>query len=167
MRFFRWRPAIRSLVGRAVAYAGSVYAGRLMPGTVWCRYGASLVLALALLSCTGGESDLTGTWTGTITDSVAGIGTLSLTITQTDSQLTGTWQSTFADSTDNNGGNLSGSVAAASIALVLSAAQPQACSLTVAVTRDNEAPDHFTGTYVAFNCARAESGSLEVTRHSG
>ena len=150
-----------------MAYSGSGPAGRLGPGTAWRRCGASLVLVLALLSCTGGESDLTGTWTGTITDSVAGIGTLSLTMTQTATQLTGTWQSTFADPTNNNGGNLSGSVAAASIALVLAAAQPQACSLTVAVTRDNEPADHFTGTYVAFNCARAQNGSLEVTRHSG
>ena len=148
-----------------MAPAGGRHAGRRRPGAVWHRYGASLVLVLTLLRCTGGESDLTGTWTGTITDSVAGIGALSLTITQTASQLTGTWQSTFADPTNTNGGSLSGSVAASSIALVLFAAQPQACELTVAVTRDNEAVDHFTGTYVAFNCARAESGSLEATRH--
>ena len=148
-----------------MAPAGGRCAGRRRPGTGWRRYGVSIVLVLTLLRCTGGESDLTGTWTGTITDSVAGIGALSLTITQTASQLTGAWQSTFADPANTNGGSLSGSVAAASIALVLSAAQPQACALTVAVTRDNEAAEHLTGTYVAFNCARAESGSLEATRH--
>src|SRR5262245_20856252 len=100
-----------------------------MPGTLWRRYGVSLVLALTLLRCTGGEADLTGAWTGIINDSLAGVGTLRLTITQTDTQLTGTWQSTFADPTNNAGGSLSGSVSGDSIALVLSAAQPQLCSL--------------------------------------
>src|SRR5215831_13362630 len=133
-------------------------------GTSWRRYARSIVLALALLRCTGGESDLTGTWTGTITDSVAGIGTLSLTITQTASQLSGTWQSTFADSANNTGGNLSGTVADSSTALLLAAAQPQACSFTVAVKRDNADTSHFTGTYVAVGCTRAESGNLDVRR---
>ena len=134
-------------------------------GTSWRRYARSIVLALALLRCTGGgESDLAGTWTGTMTDSVAGIGTLNLTITQTAAQLSGTWQSTFADPTNNSGGNLSGTVADSSTALVLAAAQSQACSFTVAVKRDNADESHFTGTYVAFGCTRAGSGNLDVRR---
>jgi len=135
-----------------------------MPGTLWRWYGVSLVLALALLRCTGGEADLTGIWTGTLIDSIAGTGTLRLTITQNTSQLTGTWQSTFADPTNNGGGSLAGSVSEASTALVLSAAQPQACSLTVAVTRDSTDDGHFTGTYVTFNCARTGNGTLDVRR---
>lgn len=134
-----------------------------MPGTFWRRYGVSLVLALALLRCTGSEADLTGAWTGTLIDSSAGTGTLSLTITQNTSQLTGTWQTTFADSRNNSGGTLSGSVSETSTALVLSAAEP-ACSLTVAVTRDSTDDKHFTGTYVTFNCARTSNGTLDVRR---
>jgi len=156
--------ASRTHALRAAAHAGGVQDRGAMRGTPWRRYVGSIVLALALLRCTGGESDLTGTWTGTITDSVAGIGALSLTITQTASQLTGTWQSTFPDPTNNNGGSLSGTVADASIALVLAAAQPQACSFTVAVSRDNADANHFTGTYVAFACTRTESGNLDVRR---
>jgi hypothetical protein len=149
---------------RATAHSRGVSDRGTLWGTSWRRYARSIVLALALLRCTGGESDLTGTWTGTMTDSVAGIGALSLTITQTAAQLSGTWKSTFADPTNNTGGSLSGTIADASTALVLTAAQPQACSFTVAVKRDNADTSHFTGTYVAFGCTRTESGNLDVRR---
>jgi hypothetical protein len=143
---------------------GSVQAGGSMPGTAWRRYGGSLVLALilALLGCGGGERDLTGTWAGTIQDSVAGVGTLLFTFTQTDTRLTGSWQTAFTDPRNNNAGTLSGTVGDPSIALVLSTSQPPACSFTVAANRDDE--NHFKGTYASFNCASPQSGSLDVTR---
>ena len=138
-----------------------------MTGTPWRRYAGSIVLTLtlALLGCSGDERpNLVGTWTGTIQDSVAGLGTLLLTISQTDTQLTGTWQSTFTAPTNNNGGTLSGTVGDPAIALVLATSRPQACSLTVAATRDEDNDNHFTGTYASFNCALAQSGSLDVRR---
>src|SRR5690349_18541710 len=53
---------------------GCVREGGTMPRTSWRRYGWSIILALtlALLGCSGGddEPNLTGTWTGTIQDSV-------------------------------------------------------------------------------------------------
>ena len=97
-------------------------------------------------------------------DNVAGIGTLLLTLSQTDTQVNGTWQSTFADPANNNGGTVSGSVSDPSITLVLSAAQPGVCSFTVAANRDDDEDNRFTGTYAAFNCPRAQSGTVDVTR---
>ena len=138
-----------------------------MTGTPWRRYAGSIVLAitLALLGCSGDDKpNLAGTWTGTIQDSVAGFGTLLLTISQTDTQLTGTWQSTFPNPTNNNGGTLSGTVGDPAIALVLATSRSQACSLTVAATLDEDNDNHFTGTYASFNCALAQSGSLDVRR---
>ena len=47
-----------------------------MQWTPWRRYGGGivLVLALAIFGCSGDEDrNLTGTWTGTIQDSVAGL----------------------------------------------------------------------------------------------
>ena len=136
--------------------------------TPWRRYGESivlgLVLALAMWGCSGGEEDLTGTWTGTLQDSVGGIGTILLTISQSDSQLTGTWQSTFPDPANNNGGTLSGTVGDPSIALVLTTSRPPACSFTVAASRDEDDEDHFTATYASLNCARQQGGNLDVTR---
>src|SRR5262249_56472808 len=137
---------------------------RSMPGTLWRWYGVSLVLALALLRCTGGEADLTGTWTGTLIDSIAGTGTLRLTITQNTSQLTGTWQSTFADATNNGGGSLAGGVSEASTPLGLSAAQPQAGSLTGAGTPDSTDERPLTRPYVTFKFARTRKGALDVRR---
>ena len=145
--------------------AGSVKGGGTMPGTPWRRYGGSIVLALvlALLGCSGDEErNLAGTWTGTVQDNIAGVGTILFTFSQSDAKVTGTWQSTFAESANNNGGTLSGTVGDPAIALVLTSTRSQACSFTVAANRDDE--NHFTGTYAAFDCARIESGSLDVTR---
>lgn len=144
--------------------AGSVRAGGTMPGTPWRSYGGSIVLALllALVGCGGNERNLTGTWTGTIQDSIAGTGVFLFTFTQTDMTVTGTWQSTFVDPANNNGGPLSGTVGDPSIALILSTSRPPACSFTVAANRDNE--NHFMGTYTAFNCSSAQGGSLDVNR---
>jgi hypothetical protein len=135
-----------------------------LSGTPWRKYAQSimLALALALLGCGDGVPNLAGTWTGTIQDSLAGTGALLLTIGQRDTQLSGSWQSTFPDPANNNGGNLSGTVGDASIALVLSASRPGACSFTVAANRDDDR--HFTGTYASFNCGRAQGGTLDVTR---
>lgn len=144
--------------------ASGIPPGTIRPRAAWRRYAGSLVLAVAvaLCGCSGDEPTLTGTWTGTITDNLAGVGSLLLTIAQTGNQLTGTWHSTFADSTQNNGGALAGTVNGDTIALTLTAAQPPACSFTVAATRNDD--DHFSGTYAAANCARVENGSLDVRR---
>jgi hypothetical protein len=137
-----------------------------MQGTQWRQYVGSIVLALALLGCSGDEEPtLTGAWTGTIEDNIAGTGAILLTISQSGAQLNGTWQFTFANPIDNNGGTLSGTGGNPAIALVLSTSQLQACSFTVAANLDEDNDDHFTGTYAAFNCTRAQSGGLDVTRH--
>ena len=145
--------------------AGFVKAGRTMPGTPWRRYGWSilLVLTLALLGCSGGDDpNLTGTWTGTIQDSVVGTGTALFTFSQTDTNVNGTWQFTFSNPASNSGGTLSGTAGDPEIALTLFASQSQACSFTVVASFDDD--DHVTGTYTAFNCTLLQSGSLDINR---
>ena len=135
-----------------------------MPGTPWRRYGRSIVLALtlALLGCSGGdEPNLTGTWTGTIQDSVTGIGTALFTFSQTGTSVNGTWQFTFPNAANNNGGTLSGTATDPSIALTL---QSQACSITVGANFDDDDDNHFTGTYTARNCSPLQDGTLDVHR---
>ena len=105
---------------------------------------------------------LTGTWTGTIQDSLAGTGTALLTFSQTGSNVSGTWQFTFQNLVNNAAGTLSGTAGDPAIALTLSAAQPQACSFTVVANFDDD--DHVTGTYTTFNCTLSQSGSLDVNR---
>jgi len=150
---------------RDEGWAGFVKAGGTMPGTPWRRYGWSIVLALtsALLGCSGDdEPDLTGTWTGTIQDSVAGTGTALFTFSQTGTNVSGTWQFTFQNPVNNSGGSLSGTAGDPAIALTLFAAQAPACSFTVVANFDDD--DNFTGTYTAFNCTLLSSGSLDVHR---
>jgi len=130
----------------------------------WCV----LALGAALLSCSSDNDPkpLTGTWTGTLQESLGGRWTLVLNISQAQRQLTGTWQSTFPDGQYTNGGTLSGIGPAQDllITMVWTTAQPGACSFTVTAMLDNNDEDHFTGTYSPFNCTQPESGSLDVTR---
>jgi hypothetical protein len=145
--------------------AGFVKEEKTMPGTPWRRYrwGIVLALTLALLGCSGGdEPTLTGTWTGTIQDSLAGTGTALFTFSQTGSNVSGTWQFTFSNPANNAVGTLSGTAGNPAIALTLSAAQAQACSFTVVANFDDD--DHVTGTYTTFNCTLSQSGSLDVHR---
>jgi hypothetical protein len=131
------------------------------------RWGV-LMLVIALLSCSSDHDPqpLTGTWTGTLQDSLAGRGGLVLQISQTNRQLTGTWQSTFPDARNNNAGPLSGTGPGQDlmITMVWSSTQPGACSFTVTALLDINDEDHVTGTYVPFNCTQPQSGSLDVTR---
>ena len=131
------------------------------------RWGV-LVLVVVLLSCSSDNDPkpLTGTWTGTLQDSLAGRGVLVLNISQVNRQLTGTWQSTFSDARNNNGGTLSGTGPGQDlmITMVWSTVQPGACSFTVSAMLDNNDEDHFTGTYTPLNCAQPASGSLDVHR---
>jgi hypothetical protein len=139
----------------------------------WSTWGITLALALVILGCDDDEVNrLTGTWTGTVQDSLAGQGTLILSLSHVNTQLTGTWQSTFPDTRFNQGGTLSGAASDrlsgsprdVLITMVWSPSQADACSFTVEATRDNNDDDHFTGTYTSVNCARPESGTLDVTR---
>ena len=139
--------------------------GGSMPGTLWRRYGWSIVLAvtLALLGCSGGDDEptLTGTWTGTIQDSVTGVGTALFTFSQTGTSVSGTWQFTFPNAANNIAGTLSGTATDPSIALTL---QSQACSITVGANFDEDDDNHFTGTYTARNCLPLHDGTLDVHR---
>ena len=134
----------------------------------WRPWWCAVALAVVLLGCSSDNDPrpLTGSWTGTLQDSLAGRGTLVLNISQTAKQLTGTWQSTFPDAQYNNGGTLSGTGPGQDlmITMVWSTAQPGACSFTVTAMLDTNDEDHFTGTYVPLSCGQPESGSLDVTR---
>ena len=138
----------------------------------WYAWGIMLVLVILGCSNDPDPNNLTGTWTGTVQDSLAGRGTLLLTLSHVNTQLTGTWQITFPEAQINNGGTLSGTASNRLtgrpsdllITMVWSPAQATACSFTVEAMLDNNDEDHFTGTYTPLNCTRPESGSLDVTR---
>jgi hypothetical protein len=119
------------------------------------------VLGLALGGCGGDddEDNLSGTFRGTIQDSLAGTGTLTVTLVQNDSTVTGTFQTSFPEG--NGGGSLSGTGDGDTFTLVLTPSQPFGCPLNVTGTIDGDA---IQGTYAAFNCNVVETGSFTLTR---
>jgi hypothetical protein len=126
--------------------------------------GVVLVLTVLLAACGGGSGgggafDYGGTWAGSIQDSLAGPGTASLTMTQSGSNLAGTWQATF--STGNNGGSLVGVVNGNEVVLELHPSNPSFCPYNVVAQRSGST---LAGTYAAFNCVEAVTGSVTVSK---
>jgi hypothetical protein len=105
--------------------------------------------------------DITGTWTGTLNDSLAGVGTVRLTIIQSGSRLSGTWASTFQDPTFSNSGTLTGTYSGTSATITLTPGGQGACPFRVTATPTATA---ITGTYAAVNCQIAIGGSVTVTK---
>src|SRR5215831_10501831 len=134
----------------------------------WCM----LALVVGLLGCSSDNDPkpLTGTWTGTLQDSLAGRGTLVLNISQANRQLTGTWQSTFPDARNNNGGTLSGTGPAQDllITMVWSTAQPRACSFTVTAMLDYEDVLLLVGSLTSLvTCPLRSAGITPLPRYYG
>ncbi len=140
--------------------------------TRWGSGSVLFVLCVALAVGTAGcgdsgEVSLTGTWSGPIQDSVAGPGTVRFTIEENSPVLSGTWLATFADPADTNGGTLAGTFDGHTITITTTSSLPTPCPLRVTATLQG---DHrFTGTYAAFNCSTAVTGtgSFDVIRLGG
>ena len=102
-----------------------------------------------------------GIWTGTVNDAVMGQGTVRLTIAQTGSSIAGTWATTYANATTNNSGSLTGSVNNSTVTATLIPSVPTTCPFNATATLNGSA---MSGTYTAFNCAMAVSGSISVSK---
>jgi hypothetical protein len=132
--------------------------------------GIGLVMIwVALGGCDGDDephdANVTGTFRGTIQDSIAGTGTITVTLAQDDSDLIGTYQTTFADPRNNSAGSVEGEVQGNAVTLTATPSVtpfvPTACPFNVTAIVNG---DQISGTYAAFNCTVAVSGSLTLTR---
>jgi hypothetical protein len=132
--------------------------------------GIGLVMIwVALGGCDGDDephdANVAGTFRGTIQDSIAGPGTLTVTLAQDDSDLRGTYQTTFADPRNNSAGSVEGEVQGNAVTLTATPSVtpfvPTACPFNVTAIVNG---DQISGTYAAFNCTVAVSGSLTLTR---
>lgn len=110
---------------------------------------------------TPGNASLAGNWAGTLSDNFAGTGTLAFTFAQSGSTLTGTWSTAYANPGYNNGGSISGNVNGSSVTAVLSPSVPTTCPFNVVGTRNGSL---LSGTYAAFNCSVAVSGTFTATK---
>lgn len=121
----------------------------------------------ALAGCDSGDNEETvaavaGNYRGTVQDSVAGPGTVVVSIAQNGSSLTGTFQTTFQVAANNNSGSLTGTVSGSSVTLTVTPSRTTSCPFTVTATMVTAT--RLMGTYAAFNCTVAVSGTIDVTQ---
>lgn len=110
------------------------------------------------------RTPLTGTWSGTINDDVAGAGTVTVTFSQgSDGSLSGTFQSTFSNSSFNNQGSVSGEVSGDDVTVLLDSSDPSACDFNATGTRQGS--NEITGNYqTTASCAQSSGGTFDITR---
>jgi len=128
---------------------------------------ACLMCACVVIGCSDEGPLLTGHFRGVVQDSLAGSGTLTITIVQDGQALRGTWQRVFADPANNTEGNLTGTIQNPSdphpsISMLLQPANATSCPLQITATL--RTPAEMIGTYTSVNCGHAVNGTLDVTR---
>lgn len=106
-------------------------------------------------------SDLSGTWSGTVSDAITGQGTARLTIAHAGSSLTGTWATTYSNAAYNNSGSLTGTATGTNVTATLIPTSPTACPFTATTTRNGAS---MSGSYTTFNCAMAVTGSINISK---
>jgi hypothetical protein len=125
-----------------------------------------IVVALLVSTC-GGSSpsspslNLSGNWSGTIVDSLAGTGVLHMTVAQSGSSLTGTAASVYP--TGQGGGSFAGTLNGTNITGTTTPSVPTLCpsNFTAVV---NSAGTQLSGTLAAFNCTVPETATLNLTK---
>jgi hypothetical protein len=125
------------------------------------------IVALLATACTGSSTgpsqslNLSGNWSGSISDTVSGAGTIRLTLAQSGSSITGTEQSVYNAGTGS--GSLTGSVNGLTLTGIAAPSVPTECqsSITAAI---NSSGTQISGTAATFDCTAAESATFTVTK---
>src|SRR5262249_38875025 len=104
-----------------------------------------------------------GNWSGTIVDDISGVGALKFgLIAQPGGGVVGTWATTFPDVSNNEGGNVSATVALVPVQFTLTCAQtPSRGAAIVAMTLSG---NRMSGTYSAVACNGIRRGGMELTK---
>ena len=128
------------------------------------RFVSGLILAV-LVACTestGPTTSLAGNWSGTISSVLYGNGAMAFTLAQSSKALSGTWSATFANAANNDSGSLSGNVSGSAVSIVLTPSNPFTCPFNVTATLSGSTS--MSGTYAAFNCTVAASGTFVAAK---
>lgn len=125
---------------------------------------AGLLTVLTACGSTGGGGpsgfSYGGQWSGTIQDSVAGPGTVTVTLTQSSSTLSGTWQAAFT--AGSNGGSAVGTINGNQVVLELHPASVLVCPYRAILNRSGNT---LSGNYTAFNCLDSVTGTVTITKN--
>jgi hypothetical protein len=122
-----------------------------------------LGLSVGLVGCGGDDDeDIAGTYVGTITDNFAGVGTLTVVLSQNGNTLVGNYTSVFGAGRGAAFGNgdLSGVINGSVASLT---ANPRSGSPCVFIVNASVDDDDITGTYASSNCPN-EFGSINASR---
>ncbi|HEY6358288.1 MAG TPA: hypothetical protein VIX35_08580 [Vicinamibacterales bacterium] len=114
-----------------------------------------LILTTVLaMSCgtTSPSTPLTGTWAGTLTDSVYGAGTFTSTITEVGTNLTGSYTDTFPKIVIS--GSVEGTVNGSGVTLTITPSAPLICPVTETGTL-NSTNTSVSGTYASLSTCTA------------
>lgn len=121
---------------------------------------SALALMFLLAACQSSAGfSYGGSWVGTINDSVAGRGTMTVSMSQFGSQVKGSWTATYASSAA--GGSLTGTVSGTSVVMSLVPSNSSLCPYN-AVT--NLVGSTLSGNYTAYNCSKTITGTLTITK---
>lgn len=131
------------------------------------RQGIVVLICVALLAMACGDdsptspsnSGVTGTWVGSIQSTITGASTVRVTLTQSGSMISGSYSIAQGQAVD--AGNVSGMINGAGINLTATPSDPRTCPFQVTAVWSGNI---ITGTYAAFNCTVAFSGSISLTR---
>lgn len=126
--------------------------------------GISLLLTgLAACSSGGGSASFnySGSWAGSIQDSVAGTGSVTASMTQSGTDFVGTWAADFAGTQYDNGGSLYGIINNESVVIDLQPSNSMACPFDVVANRSGST---LSGNYSAYNCSVTVTGTLSITK---
>jgi hypothetical protein len=104
--------------------------------------------------------NLSGNYSGSITDSINGAGTIHFTLVQAASSITGTFESVYPAGTSS--GAVSGTANGLNVTATLTPSVPTLCPFNVVAIPSNFG-EQLEGTAVAFNCP-AETAAFTVTR---
>lgn len=123
--------------------------------------GFALVFALTVTGCgsnanSPSDTNVAGTWSGTVNSTYAGLSTFRATFGQSGNAISGSW------STSSNGGQFSGSKNGASVSVTATPANPLTCPFTANMTLSSASV--MSGTYAAFNCSVSDSGTITITK---
>lgn len=133
----------------------------------------TIIISIALISslsdCSGGgggspmgaaPASIGGNYSGSLEDSVAGSGSVGLSITQSGSRISGQFADTFSNPAIDNGGSLSGTVTGSTFSGSVKSVFVGACGFSI---KGSLSGSTLSGTYSATSCSGVETGTFSVT----
>jgi hypothetical protein len=128
--------------------------------------GAVALVACAKSSTAPATANVTGSWSGPISDAILGNGTISITLTEAKSDsVVGTWATIYQNPADDLSGNVEGHVSGATLSVVLKAINPTTCQFgPIDLTATVLGTTSMSGTFVTVPCAVSDSGSFTMIR---